>query len=316
MKSFDGYKRGVNLGGWLSQCCHEVSHYDSFIGKEDIEKIAIWGLDHVRLPIDYNLVEDNSGNPVTAGYTYIDNAVKWCGEAGINLVLDLHKTAGFSFDKGENENGFFENEELQERFYQLWERLSERYGSYSNRVAFELLNEVTDKSYSDVWNDIIYKCIKRIRANAPDTVIIVGGYWQNSPDALPDIIKPYDDKTVLSFHCYDPLNFTHQGAPWVEGMDPTFRMSFDENEMTPDFFAGRFSSAIKTAEKYNAALYCGEYGVIDRTAPKDVLKWYMSINEAFRKFDISHSAWNYKEKDFGLSGEWIAPVIDELIKYL
>ncbi|MDE5742180.1 MAG: glycosyl hydrolase family 5, partial [Oscillospiraceae bacterium] len=72
MKTFNGYKRGVDLGGWLSQCCHEKAHYDTFIGRSDIEKIASWGLDHVRLPVDYNLVEDGGGNPIEEGYKYID----------------------------------------------------------------------------------------------------------------------------------------------------------------------------------------------------------------------------------------------------
>lgn len=315
MKTFEGYKKGVDLGGWLSQCCHEKAHYDSFITEADIKKIASWGLDHVRLPIDYNLVEDADGNVLESGYAYIDNAIKWCGDAGLNLVLDLHKTAGYSFDKGEQEAGFFESTELQERFYRLWERLAERYGSTENLV-FELLNEVTDKSYSDPWNKIIYECIRRIRAIAPDKTIIVGGYWNNSPDALPDLVKPYDENVVLSFHCYDPLNFTHQGAHWVEGMDTEYREKFDGEKITPEYFAERFSAALKTAEKYGAALYCGEYGVIDRASPEDALKWYKAIHQAFERYGISRCAWNYKEKDFGLSDTRMEPVINELIGHL
>lgn len=316
MKKFDGYKKGVDLGGWLSQCCHETQHYDSFIGKADIDKIASWGLDHVRLPIDYDLVEDGEGNVIESGYGYIDKAIQWCGEAGLNLVLDLHKTAGFSFDKGEKENGFFESKALQERFYKLWERLAERYGKYGGRVVFELLNEVTDKSYIDAWNGIIAECVKRIRSIAPDTTILIGSYWNNSPDALPDLVKPDDDNIVLSFHCYDPLEFTHQGATWVDDMDPNVRIAFDADKINSEFFAEKFSAAIKTAEKYDVPLYCGEYGVIDKVSPQDAVKWYKAISETFKKFDISHAAWNYKEKDFGLSDEWIKPVIDELIKYL
>lgn len=316
MKTFIGYKKGVDLGGWLSQCCHEKAHYDSFIGKADIEKIASWGLDHVRLPIDYDLIEDNEGNVIESGYGYIDKAIEWCGAAGLNLVLDLHKTAGFSFDKGEQEDGFFGSKALQERFYKLWERLAERYGKFSGRVVFELLNEVTDKSYIDVWNNIIAECVKKIRAIAPNTTILIGSYWNNSPDALPDLIKPDDDNIVLSFHCYDPLEFTHQGATWVEDMDPNARSAFDGEKINPEYFAERFSAALKTAEKYNAALYCGEYGVIDKASPQDALEWYKAINGAFERFGLSRCAWNYKEKDFGLSDEWIKPVIDELVKYL
>lgn len=315
MKTFNGYKKGVDLGGWLSQCSHEKAHYDSFISEADIKKIASWGLDHVRLPIDYDLVEDAEGNVLESGYVYIDNAIEWCGRAGLNLVLDLHKTAGFSFDKGEGEDGFFVSKELQERFYRLWEKLAKRYGN-TDGVVFELLNEVTDKSYSDAWNVIIYECIKRIRAIAPHKTIVVGGYWNNSPDALPDIVKPYDENVVLSFHCYDPLNFTHQGAYWVDGMDTEYREKFDGEKITPEYFGERFKAAIDTAEKYNAALYCGEYGVIDRAAPEDALKWFKAIHEAFERYDMSRCSWNYKQMDFGLSDERMKPVIDELIKYL
>lgn len=316
MKKFIGYEKGVNLGGWLSQCCHTKEHYDSFITQEDIKKAASFGIDHVRLPIDYNLVEDSNGAPVEEGYKYIDSALEWCGKYGLNVVLDLHKTAGYSFDKGENENGFFEDEGLQQRFISLWEKLAKRYGKYSDRAVFELLNEVTEPKYSDTWNSLIYKAIEKIRTHAPDITVITGGYWQNSPDALPDIAKPYDDKVVLCFHCYDPLKFTHQGAPWVDGMDVNFRMPFPENEINTAFFEQRFTAALKTAEKYDAPLYCGEYGVIDRADPKDVLAWYKSINAAFLKYGISRCAWNFKEKDFGISDDWAASVIDELVKYL
>ncbi|MCM1084003.1 MAG: glycoside hydrolase family 5 protein [Clostridium sp.] len=316
MKTFDGYKKGVDLGGWLSQCSHEKAHYDSFISRSDIDKIASWGLDHVRLPIDYDLVEDDNGNVIEGGYSYIDSAIEWCGGAGLKLVLDLHKTAGFSFDKGEGESGFFDSEALQERFYILWERLAKRYGKYHERVAFELLNEVTDREFIGAWNDIVGKCVPKIRAIAPDTTIIVGSYGNNSPDALPELVLPDDSNMVLSFHCYDPLEFTHQGGVWVEGMSPDFRMAFDEKKITEEFFVECFAKAIETAKKYDVPLYCGEYGVIDRVKPQDVLKWYKAINSAFNQFGISHCAWSYKQMDFGLSDEWISPVIEELVKYL
>ena len=44
-------ERGINLGGYLSQCVHNTEHYDAFIQEEDIRKIASMGFDHVRLEI-------------------------------------------------------------------------------------------------------------------------------------------------------------------------------------------------------------------------------------------------------------------------
>ena len=318
MVNFTGYKKGVNLGGWLSQCCHTKEHYDSFITEGDIIKISTWMVDHVRLPIDYNLLEDESGNFKEEGFAYIDNAVSWCKKVGLNLVLDLHKTAGYSFDKGEGESGFFESPDLQERFMKLWERIAERYAVSDGTIAFELLNEVTEQSYCITWNKLIKSCIERIRRLAPHTYILVGGYWQNSPDAVPDLEAPYDDKVVYNFHCYDPMNFTHQGAYWVEGMDTGFRMSVDECEppITPEFFVDRFSRAFEAAKKNGTVLYCGEYGVIDNAKPEDALKWFKAINAAFDRLDISRAVWSYKKMDFGISDDRMDSVRSELVRYL
>ncbi|MGN1137259.1 MAG: glycoside hydrolase family 5 protein [Oscillospiraceae bacterium] len=315
---FKGYKKGVNLGGWLSQCCHTKEHYDSFISEEDIKTIAAWNTDHVRLPVDYNLLEDESGNFKEDGFAYIDNAVKWCKNAGLNIIIDLHKTAGYSFDKGENESGFFESPDLQERFMKLWECIAERYTVSDGSIAFELLNEVTEQSYSTTWNRLIRSCIERIRKLAPDTFILVGGYWQNSPDAVPDLEAPFDDKVIYNFHCYDPMNFTHQGAYWVDGMDTSFRMDIEncDTPITPEYFIGRFSRAYEAAKKNGTILYCGEYGVIENAEPQDTIKWFKAINGAFEKLDISRAAWSYKKMNFGLADERMDGVRSELIKYL
>ena len=64
MKKLEGFQHGINLGGWLSQCVHTPEHYDSFIGEEDIRRIASWGLDHVRVPVDYELIETQEGDPL------------------------------------------------------------------------------------------------------------------------------------------------------------------------------------------------------------------------------------------------------------
>ena len=61
MKRWEGYEHGINLGGWLSQCDHTKERYDTFIVETDIEKIKSFGLDHIRIPVDYDLVEEENG---------------------------------------------------------------------------------------------------------------------------------------------------------------------------------------------------------------------------------------------------------------
>jgi len=342
MKKLEGYMHGVNLGGWLSQCDHTKERYDNFIKEEDIEVIKNWGLDHIRVPIDYDLVEDNEGNYKEDGFAYLDKVLDWAEKYSLNMILDLHKTFGFSFDDGEAETGFFENASYQERFYKLWEEFAKRYGKYSDRLCFEILNEVTEKEYCDIWNEISTKCIKRIRAIAPDIKILLGGYYNNSIEALKDLALPVDENIVYNFHCYEPLVFTHQGGYWVAGMDTNFRMPFEVtygkyNEYTEqnlaryaadfsdfdsdkvmgvEYFENLVSEAVRVAEERNVALYCGEYGVINLATAEDTMKWYKMICSVFEKHGIGRAAWSYKEMDFGLVDDHMKSVIDELVKIL
>lgn len=336
---WNGYEKGVNLGGWLSQCNHTKERYDNFITKEDIAALSTWGIDHVRIPVDYNLVEDNEGNYKESGFAYLQNAIDWCGEYGLNMILDLHKTVGYSFDKGEEESGFFEEEKYQERFYRLWEEFARRYSQYENRLAFELLNEVTDKSCCEKWNAIADTCIRRIRKIAPTVTILVGGYWNNSVDAVKDLALPQDENIVYNFHCYAPLIFTHQGASWVDGMPKDFSYAFahtyrDYDEKTKEilpyigdgfrilddadkvldgeYFCRLFAEAVSVAEERNVRLYCGEYGVINRADPDDTLTWYQAIHTAFEKYGIGRAAWSYKEMDFGLSDRHMAEILEKI----
>ena len=339
MKTFDGYTHGINLGGWLSQCDHTKERYDNFITEPDIERIKSWGLDHIRIPVDYDLVEEADGTYKEDGFGYIQKALDWCGKYGLNMVLDLHKTFGYSFDFGEAESGFFDNEAYQERFYKLWEQFATRFGKYADRLCFELLNEVTDKEYCDTWNRVSHTCIRRIRAIAPDIKILVGGYYNNSIEALKDLAMPYDENIVYNFHCYEPLIFTHQGASWIPTMDTTFRMPFDatyseyeantkaqltgfvadfsvygaDSKMGIEFFEDLVREAVRVAEERNVALYCGEYGVINLASPEDSLKWYKSICGCFDKYGIARAAWSYKEMDFGLVDAHMDSVREEIL---
>ena len=128
--------KGVNLGGWLSQCDHTPERYETFITEADFRTVKEWGLDHVRIPVDYDLVEEKDGTYKEEGFAILQRAIDWCGKYGLNMILDLHKTMGYSFDDAHGEAGFFDSEKLQERFYTLWERVAERFGKYEDRLAF------------------------------------------------------------------------------------------------------------------------------------------------------------------------------------
>ena len=73
MRLFEGYQKGINLGGWFSQCDHTEDRYDHFITDTDFAVIRSWGADHVRVPVDYELLEDSEGNPRESGYARLSD---------------------------------------------------------------------------------------------------------------------------------------------------------------------------------------------------------------------------------------------------
>lgn len=328
MRKFTGFEKGINLGGWLSQCDHTIERYETFICEADFKKIADWGLDHIRLPFDYELIQDEYGEFKEEGFLYIERSIAWCQKYHLNLILDLHKARGYSFDKGEQEFGFFESEQLQSQFISLWSKMATKYGHLDHMLAFELLNEVVAPDVALQWNEIIKKTIETIRVSSKNVKIIIGGVCNNSVMKVALLDDPYDENIVYNFHCYEPLIFTHQTAQWVDNMPIDFHIAYpntleayieaskqiDEcfsdcyfvdgvNKIGPEFFEVIFKDAIKKAKEHNAMLYCGEYGVIDQADIDSTIRWFQDIHTVFEKYEIGHATWSYHEMNFGIDGE-------------
>ena len=345
MKKFDGFQKGVNLGGWISQFAkYDHEHFRTFITEKDIAYIASLGFDHVRVPVDYNVLEDENGAPLESGYAYLDSCLGWCEKHGLHMLIDLHECYGYSFDPlkvNMDRRRFFYDEALQSRFLALWERIAARYKDYPDTVAFEPLNEVVLWDVAEAWNALVKKYIAAVRAIAPRAWIVVGGVCYNNVLAVKLLDPPADDRIAYNFHCYEPTIFTHQGAYWMPAFPSDYRISYPQSvetyraetqrvlgessgtlfldemtEMGASYFDIIFRDALDAADKFAVPLYCGEYGVIDLADNASKLRWLSDIHAAFARHGIGHALWNYKEKDFGLVDERFAEVKDEFISCL
>ena len=343
MEKFSGFIKGVNLGGWISQFSeYDPVHFDTFITKADIEQISQLGFDHVRVPVDYNVLEDEDGNFKEEGFAHLHNCRKWCEEYGLHMLIDLHECFGYSFDplKADMDRRvFFYDKDLQERFLRLWREIATQFKDYPEQVAFEPLNEVVLEEVADAWNDLASRYILMMKSIIPDCLLVVGGVRYNNVLSVPLLSLPIVDGLVYNFHCYDPHIFTHQGAYWMEGMPSDFRIGYPKTleeyrkagesteadvagaiykegirEIGEGFFEDIFAPAIEKAKADGVPLYCGEYGVIDLADNEDKLRWLKDIHAAFDKFGIGHALWNYKEKDFGIADERFASIRDRFIE--
>jgi aryl-phospho-beta-D-glucosidase BglC (GH1 family) len=330
--------RGINIGGYLSQCSHNKEHYQSFIGEEDIRQIGEWGFDHIRLPIDYNVLETEDGIAKPEGYGYVSNVVSWCQKHNLDVVLDIHKAYGYDFNNADDEgkNNLFTNEGLIQRFEKLWVNIAMEYGKYSN-VAFELLNEVVEEKNADLWNKLIKRAVSVIREITKETPIIYGGIQWNSAGTLKYLEHPEGDNIIFTFHFYEPMVFTHQKAYWVENLNNEMEIVYPDSmekyraqsialgyqggaisttkseTMGTGFLREMIEEAVMAAKKAGVSLYCGEFGVIDQAPIESTLKWFEDVDQVFREYDIGCAVWTYKEKDFGLIDSHYDSIREDLI---
>ena len=192
---FNGFSNGVNLGGWISQFdSYDEEHFDSFITEKDIKDISGMGFDHVRVPVDYIVLQDDEGNIRESGFRHLEDLREWCSRYGLKMIIDLHECYGYSFDplKDMDRKKFFFDSSLQDRFLSLWRVIAERFKDYPEEIAFEPLNEVVMIEVKDAWNDLASRYIKMMREIVPDSYLIIGGVCYNNVNTVKLLADSFD----------------------------------------------------------------------------------------------------------------------------
>jgi hypothetical protein len=344
----NSFFNGLNLGGWLSQYPrYDHEHFRAFITRRDVEQIAGWGFDHVRLPVDYPVLESDEAPGVyhEAGFAYIDSCMEWCRAAGLGVVLDLHHAPGYTFNntlKPETRplNVLFDQEAAQGRFIALWEALARRYHAAGLPVVFELLNEVVLPE-SGPWNILAHKTVAALRVISPDCLVMIGGNHYNAASELKNIALLDDPNVLYTFHFYEPLLFTHQKAPWVMAA-----LAYDQELAYPGEFTGLGDFAQRAPQQggefawlsrrrldrdllaeflqpvrdfirqSGRAPYCGEYGVIETAPAASRRRWHADLLSLLDELGIGRAVWSYKQMDFGLVDGSSRVVDAELVEIL
>ena len=92
--------RGLNFGGWFSQIDAiqekdpssfpgEAEHMRTFLGQDDFRRVRDWGFDHVRLPVDWLNVFNESVVPREENLALLDLAID-----GKSVILSRTFSAG------------------------------------------------------------------------------------------------------------------------------------------------------------------------------------------------------------------------------
>lgn len=305
MEMMQKYQAGVNLGGWLSQYGDELrkEHLDTFIVEADIKRIAEWGMDHVRLPVDYPVIEDDAQlfEYKEEGIAYIRNCISWCKKYGLNLVLDLHRTAGYSHATLAA-NSLFDDVQAQQRFLSIWKMFTETFIDERDHVIFDLLNEIVEPD-SSRWNALAKKAVKTIREIDGERKIMMGSNHYSSVYTLNELDVLDDPNIIYTFHFYESHLFTHQKAYWNEvfvkyGQELAYPGTFTDLEV----FLDKNECYRKDFERY-----------IGVKQDKALMFKELKPVVAFMK-STGRAVWSYKGMDFGLVDEKGSIVNEALVK--
>lgn len=248
--------RGMGLGGWMlqegymlrvrgiGQQQHVIKSkltelvgaektdqfYDAWLAnhtrKIDIDSMAAWGFNSVRLAMHYNLFtlpieqEPVPGQDtwLDKGFAMTDSLLKWCASNKLYLILDLHAAPGGQgndlniSDRDPSKPSLWESEANRKKMIALWKKLATRYVNERWIGAYDIINEpnwgfqkADDKNgcseqLNEPLKQLMVEVTKAIREVDKNHIIIVeGNCWGNNYN---NIFPLWDENMIVSFHKY------------------------------------------------------------------------------------------------------------------
>lgn len=197
--------------------------------KRDVDSLAAWGFNSIRLPMHYNLYtlpiekEPIAGQNtwLLEGFTMTDDLLNWCAANKMYLILDLHAAPGGQgmdaniSDYDTSKPSLWESTANQDKMVAFWRKLAERYKDNPWIGGYDIINEPnwnfsgTNKNGCDETKNEplralqmrITKAIREVDTN--HLIIIEGNCWGNNYKGM---FPLWDENMALSFHKYWSYN--------------------------------------------------------------------------------------------------------------
>jgi endoglucanase len=325
-------KHGVNLSSFYAQTRDlSQARLDAYMSVADMRALKAAGFDHVRLSINPALLiaSPKTGTLRAEPMAQLDKTVAQLLDAGLNVLLDIHAEEDWKAGLTHGDDGA-------SNLYSFWLNFAAHYAkSDPDRVFFEILNEPSmDDLYR--WEGIQDRAVAMIRRVAPrHTIIATAAAWGHQ-DGLLAMEPVRDENVIYTFHDYDPMWFTHQGATWsttswafthgipypstpqnilpVLNQEPDERVRLElerygEDQWGPARVQVEIDAIAKWAEERNVPLYCGEFGAFkDHSDPKMRAAWINDTRSALESRHIGWAMWDY-DGNFGLASKSSAGIV-------
>jgi len=273
------------------------------IKKKDIDSLASWGFNSIRLPMHYNLytpaIENEKDGQITwleEGFTMTDNLLNWCAANKIYLILDLHGAPGGQghdaniSDYDTSKPSLWESTANQDKMVALWKKLAQRYKDNPWIGGYDIINEPNwnfdsknlngcDERLNIPLRNLEIRITKAIReVDTNHLVIIEGNCWGNNYDG---IFPLWDDNMALSFHKY----WNHNNVESIQKF-------------------------LDYRTKYNVPIWLGESG-------ENSNFWFKEVLSLVEKNNIGWAFWPMKkiENIAGVTSVRKTPEYEQILNY-
>lgn len=315
--------RGTNISHWLSQSDRRGTERQAWFTRDDVRRLAAFGLDHLRLPLDEEQLWAESGAREAEAWELMHACLEWCQAEKLRVVVDLHILRAHYFNAATTPR-LFTDPAAAERFAWFWQELSGALRHWpTDQVAYELMNEPVATDNQD-WNRVYRYPYEALRKLEPDRVIVLGSNRWSQACTFADLDVPTGDRNlILTFHYYNPMFITHYRAPWVKECKdyagpvtypgcPVPAAEFARLQATNPSLGAEwnrpYSAAVMKADlapplavaaRTGLPLYCGEFGVLHTVPAVPRTAWYRDFRGVLDQHGIAWANWDYKG-GFGL----------------
>lgn len=317
-RSAQRFLRGVNLSNCLE--APPGQDWGAHYAAKDLDDIRAQGFDHVRIPVAWHHYAGPAPDFALAPdiFKKVDALVDGATQRHLAVIVNLQHFDAFTSDPGGNRT----------KLLSLWRQIAAHYAKAPDGVAFELLNEPKDAATTAVMSGVYPEIIAVIRKTNPNRTIFVGpGRWNQAGELEKLKLPDAERNLIVTVHCYEPFNFTHQGATWageevkslqgimfpgppklpfVPAADAklppwTLKWIADYNTLptaTNPCGVTPIRDAVKVAQAWSKAqhrpVHFGEFGAIASADPASRARYYRTVREELDRAGIGWAIWDWK----------------------
>lgn len=224
----------------------------------------------------------------------------------LNVILDFHEYEITGKDAASNKA----------KFLAFWRQVAPHFKNAPDQVLFEILNEPNGQMTPELWNQCLAEALGIIRESNPARTVIIGPAFWNSIDHLAELKLPEQDRNlIVTVHYYQPMEFTHQGAPWAHPV-PKLGAVWQGTPAERAAIEADFNKAQDWAKQHNRPILLGEFGAYDKGEMPSRVRWTDSVARTAEKEGWSWAYWQF-DSDFIVydigKEQWVEPIHNALV---